>query len=99
MNRFKATTADSEVLLLFQSALLPSPACVLLLLSFRKQIWFATAAQSKQDFSFVCLCVVCLGFVLFYYGKGARQNSKSTNLFGDEKPLMRAPVCEGGMNP
>lgn len=44
---------------------------------------------------FVCL-LVCLGFVLFYYGKGAGQSSKSTNLFSGEKPLMRAAVCEGG---
>lgn len=56
---------------------------------------FCYNSTRQIGFFFVYLLVVCLDFFLFYYGKGAGQSSKSTNLFGGEKPLMRAAACEG----
>lgn len=78
----KSTTADREVLPPFQSALLPSPARILLLLSFWKQIQFATPAQSKP-FLFVW------GFpVVFIVGR-EKDRAANTLLFGGDKPLYR----------
>lgn len=65
----KSSTSNWDVLLPFRPALLPSPAYVFLLLSYREFIWFAIPAQNLFIWGFFCW---------FYHRKGVGQSSKSS---------------------